>query len=445
MIAGQVDPALFPSISGRLLGICLAYFSTYSEAPKDHFHDELARVCEKLDDKDVDALVRYAERVRDMAKPQSAYIIRRVNDFVKERSLQSALIEASESLGDGQFPKAENILHDALRAGIQREEIGIDYFHDFSNLDGRGDAPNYLMSTGVAGLDKLIGGYGRGELGCLLGGYKGMKTWGLQHIGRQGLLEGLKVAHFSHENSAEQTELRYDMMFSSRSSLRKWIGKVIEYPMFDETTHRLKRVKVKVPSVYDHAAVLKARKNLQKRGGDLLIKKYPMGTCSVEEIKRYLNYLESFHDWTPDVVITDYADVMKHHNERDQTRDQINDTYIRLKGLADDRQILVVTASQVQRSALQHKILKMQHVAEDIRKIGNVDWALGICRTEDDVKSGCGRLAVIASRNDVQDVYCGFSPCTILGQFCMSSWVSDEISEKVYSIFGPKKKEKDDE
>jgi len=95
-----------------------------------------------------------------------------------------------------------------------------------------------------------------------------------------------------------------------------------------------------------------------------------MGTCSLQEMESYLNYLEDFHGFTPDLIITDYVEIMDISNLANDSRDRINQAYIRLKGMADERNSIVMTASQVTTAVLQREKITMRDLAEDRRKSG---------------------------------------------------------------------------
>ena len=99
-------------------------------------------------------------------------------------------------------------------------------------------------------------------------------------------------------------------------------------------------------SVFSVEAVRAVRDKVRRFGGRAIIKKYPMGTCSVGEIDRYLDYLETFKHFIPDMLIGDYVEKMK-MPKAGEGRDSINETYINLKRIADERNIADVTASQI--------------------------------------------------------------------------------------------------
>ena len=429
LVAGRVDPKFLTSrITSTVARLCFDYFEQFGEAPKDHFYDELVR---EIQDRPEDERQEYAQYVRkllDMGAPNREYILRRVGDFVKRREREIALVEAADLLEEDKLEEADNVLYAALQSGIPEEDAGLDYLRDLSHV-GQYQANDHLMGTGIRALNKLIGGYDRGQLLVTLGGYKGGKTWSLMHLAVAALFRGLSVLHVSMEVSQRIMETRYDMMLSKRGTKR--VGETIHVVGFNNKYDAVKKQNYKIRSVYDTGVILKARRRVTRFGGRLRIKKYPMGQCKPAEIIRFLNYLEAHEGFVPDVLIIDYLDIMDLSGFRTELRHQLNDAYIWAKGLADERNILVATVSQVRREALKKRHVSPKDVAEDIRKVGNVDLMLAIGREDDDVKKGVAGLSVIANRDGVQDVFCSFSLCFDIGQFCLRSWIGSEKDQQV--------------
>jgi hypothetical protein len=97
--------------------------------------------------------------------------------------------------------------------------------------------------------------------------------------------------------------------------------------------------------------------------------------------------------------------------------------------MADLRNILVLTASQITTKALNKEKSKMSDLSEDRRKVGNVDLLFGICGTEEQIDAGFGKILIIAGRSiGHQGSSCYFTHCLDVGQFFMESWVGDKYN-----------------
>ena len=433
-------PAFFTSrVAEEMWTLCTAFFDRFSEAPGSHFQDEFARLVEDWREDDSDYAVRYITKLKEMHPPNRDYVLRRLDAAAGLRAREDAALKFAELVAAGNIEEADNVMHKALKSGLPENEKQLDYFTDTTSLTTRGERPEYLLHTGVEAMDRLFGGFNRGQLLSILGGAGGGKTWALQYlIARSALRNGLHVLHISHEVTQDLTELRYDMMFTARGTHK---GKYLEVP--DVRNGKVGYKGLTVRSVYDSAAVSRARRAAASHGGKLVIKKYPMGQCKTSEIERYLNHLSDYDGFEPDVVINDYVDIMDLSEYSKDERHKINAGYMWSKGLADERNILVATASQLNRDGLDRRQIRRKHVAEDIRKLANVDVMLAIGRSPEDMKAGLAGLSVLKARGEPTDGYCTFAPCFDIGQFCLSSWLPGEVDEK--ALFNMSKDEEDDD
>ena len=423
MVTGRLGPEFFlTSLSERLARVCLDYHAQFHAAPGDHFADEALRAfAGRPEDERAEAL-RYLQRLKSLPPPNREYVLRRINDAIKQRAREEAAVRFAEHVGRGELAEADRVMYEALKSGLPAEEDALDYLRDLSGLADRSDRPEYLLHTGVKAMDRVFGGMQRGQLVSVLGGSKAGKTWFLQHLAREALMAGLFVLHVSHEVGREEMELRYDMMFTGRG---KHAGEV-------HTRQRLVNGKpqdrlVTVRSVYDDEAVRRGRAAVRRHGGRLMLKKYDMGRCPPAEVERLLDYLEAYQDFVPDVLVNDYVDIMDLRGYGEELRHQINAGYVWSKGLADHHNILVLTASQINREGLERRAVRKKHVAEDIRKLANVDTLFAIGRSSEDEKLGLGGLNVLVSRGEQQEVGCTFVEAYPIGQFCIDSWLESEV------------------
>lgn len=435
IIRYAVRPELLPSaLPAKLLGIVYDYFDSYKAAPGEHFHDEIVRWLASSgrgDEYRVQAS-EYLKRLEGL-RPNPEYVLSSVSDFVRARELEGAVGKFQALVQAGRFDEAQNLMYAALRSGIDSQDAGLDY----ASASSSAELPAPFMSTGIEQLDRLVGGYYRGNFVCFLGGYKGMKTWSLQHAAKAAVTAGLKVLYVSHEVTERQLVERFDMLFGALASkgLQPGPGGTVpvELRTWDEAGGKFGAERVLRPSVRDPAAVRRVRGRVRRFGGRLLLRKYPMGSASMLEVNRYLAYLESFKDFVPDVLINDYADIMAPVGDRDELRHVLNETYIWHKRIADERNILVLTASQARREAIGRATISLKDFAEDIRKAANIDVGIAICRTPEQAESEEASLYVIANRDGAQDVGCVIGTKLCIGQFCTYSRPYRAIIDKEIS------------
>lgn len=428
-VRGLIPTEFFGSIWGeRIARLCYSYFENFRKAPREHFQDEFSRLLKQVDKDDHEMVIEFATRITSVQEPNKEYIYSRLNDFIRSRELEMTAIDVAKLVQRGQYSEAELRMHKALRSGIERRNIGLDYLRNIDFGARRLSKIEPLVSTGWKVLDRKIGGLHRGRFLVFIGKYKGRKTWAMVNLGRSALLRGLTVVHISHEMGEDEMEIRYDQALGSlihdpsQTEISDFTE--VEIKRWDSLERRFKSDFIKRPTIYNANAVTEARRIISRFGGRLIIKKYPMGSASMIEVDRYLRYLEQFEGVVPDVLINDYADIMAPIDSRKDGRDQINDSYIYHKRIADERNILVVTGSQATRDSLNKKKFSMKDFAEDIRKVANSDLSIGICQTDDQEELGISQAVVVFSRNAKNvgaEAY--FGSCLELGQ--MVCWEAD--------------------
>ena len=429
----SIKPEYFSSeITENLIKICYAYWDQFNSAPDTHFHDEVVRFLNNRDDKEKDRYVTYLERIQVIEPPNVDYIVSRISKFVQAREFESAAIQFVKLTEKGDFEEAKELMQKALKAGIHEEVVGLKYL-DLVNEPSyyRKEVREIVFPTGFPIIDNVIGGFRRKQFGCIFAGYKVGKTWGCIHFGTQALLSGCKVLHISHESSMEEIEKRYDMGLGGLVGTEE--PREINFEKVDESGNVVERWANEVDTVYNLGKIQSVRKNVSRFGGELIIQKYPMGTCTINELDRYLDYLETFENFVPDVLINDYVEKMNLGNDG-EVRHRINQAYLIHKRIADEMNVLVITASQVIRSAIRAPKIRKEHFSEDIQKAGNVDMALAVCQTDDDIKMDTGKIYVVANRSGAEDIWCQIGMNINIGQFALwsrPSWQSESNVEGV--------------
>jgi len=382
-IVGQVPVEFFSAkhIYETYRIVC-NYYHKFKKAPGNHFHDEFIKYAENIDDDLIDTISRYIEHlnIAFTIEPDKEYVLSRLNDFIRSKTYIKATFDFASLVEKGRFDEAQQLMQQTLKAGIHSQQVGTDYFKDDI---ARQDKPERLFILNISGIDKHVL-IKRTDLIAIAGPYKGGKSWFGHHIGYRALREGLNVAHITHENSLEDTIIRYDMMIGGLISHSEKPEEIeIHYMKNNErkTTWKIRQ------SVFNKELVKKNRKEFQAFSGRLIIQKYPMGSCSPIKLDSFLEQVEVMENLKIDVCITDYADIMAPMDSSKQTRDSINETYIYLKRIADDRKLIMVTMSQINdegmRTLLLRGKLEGRHLAEDKRKFGNIDKGFFVGTTEE--------------------------------------------------------------
>jgi len=417
-VVGQVPPEFFQSdVTQQVYRIALEYIRQFSRPPGDHFQDELVRFIADKDIEEKELYVRYIDHLQKMRSPNRDYVLDRLNTFIRSRELIRTTYDFAEMLERGQIDAACQKMYQALKSGIHTQNVGLDFLNDTSDLKLRGDSPERLFKLRIKPIDKGVR-IKRCDLIVIAAPYKGGKSWFGQYMARCALSAGLNVVHVSHEMSLEETANRYDMMFGGMTD-RETESEVEVRFLRDKKIVTETRIR---PSIYSSPdLVRKTRAKVRKFGGRLICQKYPQGTCSPVKLDGFLDYVENFMGISADVVINDYADVMAPIDKTKQTRDALNETYMYLKRIADDRHLAMVTMSQVNDEGLRTLIhrgrLEGRHLAEDKRKFATIDKGLFVGTTPKLEVNHEAVVGVFANRSGNQGQRCIIGQNYELGQF----------------------------
>ncbi len=424
-----VHPSYFTSeITEKIIGLCYSYFDQFEQAPANHFHDEICRHLKDADEDEKELYIGYLNKINDMDLPSKTYVLSKISEFIKAREFQKGALQFAKLTEEGKFEEAEQLMTKVLKTGAQINDEALDYLAHDTPTYYNTDVGEELISTGIERFGNRIM-LRRKQLVCILGGGKGKKSWWCQHLGAQGLLAGLRILYISHELSAEEIEMRYDMMFGTLVSREAYSD--VEFVTTNEQGQVTDRETRNIDTVFNLEAVREGRRVIQRYGGKLLIKKYPPTVCSMGEMNRYLDALETFNGFVPDIIINDYPDIMKlPGGENTERRDKLNDIYLQHKRIADERNILMIIVSQTNRAGLEKARISKKDFAEDIRKLANVDLVLAVGQNRIMEQEHRMRVHVLGGRTEEDGFGCLVSQNIRIGQVVVDSWFERDGGEQ---------------
>jgi KaiC/GvpD/RAD55 family RecA-like ATPase len=203
-------------------------------------------------------------------------------------------------------------------------------------------------------MDKILyGGFSRGELNIFAGGSGSGKSLVMMNIALSWLQAGLSGVYISLELSEELCALRTDAMLAGMST--KEIRKDI-----DQT-----ELKVKLVS---------------KKAGQYRIKALP-AQSNINDIRSYIKEVQVQTGIKVDFVMCDYLDLLMPVSAKVSPNDLfVKDKYVseELRNLAKELNVLFVTASQLNRSAVEEIEFDHSHISGGISKINTADNVFGI-------------------------------------------------------------------
>lgn len=290
-----------------------------------------------------------------VALPKENYdwLMDEFENFSRHKGLERAIVKSADLLDVGDYGPVEKLVKDAIQISLSRD-MGTDYFEDprarlAALKDGNGQ-----ISTGWPSIDKrLYGGFNRGELNIFCAGSGGGKSLFLANMGVNWAQAGLNVIYLTFELSENLVSMRLDSMTTGISTR--------------EIFKNLDDVELKV-------------KMMGKKSGHLQVKYMPSGK-NCNDIRAYLKEYQVRKGVKPDVLLIDYLDLMMPLSVKVSPSDLfVKDKYVseEIRNLAMETGCITVTASQLNRSAVDEVEFDHSHISGGLSKIMSADNVFGI-------------------------------------------------------------------
>lgn len=361
-------PAYFtlPSMKWAFI-VMKNYYNKYHKVPT---LDVIVMEFDKLDE---NLRVVYQKEFGELPNETEVaeYSLDQLRDFIKTREITKAISEAITHIDRHEINKASKILATSLIDASDKDWIVDDWASNWElrkmYYDKTSNPENVLpvnIYNAKYNLDKcLSGGIRRGELAAVLAPTKRGKSIFLVHIGNTALLEGWDVLHITLETRKELILRRYDAKFLNKSSLRL---KTLD---FDE----------KELDVMDK--MIKEFDDLNQR---LKVAEVPPKKCDVNTIFDIVYTLEQTDNFTPDVIIVDYGDIMVPSRKFSDKRFEQEDIFWDLKYLAGNLNTVVWTATQAKALSAGKKKLSAEDFSESYGKMRVLDALFSMNQTEEE-------------------------------------------------------------
>jgi archaellum biogenesis ATPase FlaH len=302
------------------------------------------------------------------------WFLQEFEGFSRKQELERAILQAADMIEKGDFDPVEKLIKDAVHISLTKD-MGTDYFADPATRINRYFNSGGQVSTGWPQVDKLLyGGFSRGELNIFAGGSGSGKSLVMMNIALNWLQQGLNGVYITLELSEELTSLRTDAMLSNMST--KDIRKDI-----DTTTLKVKMV--------------------GKKAGTYQVKGLP-AQSNINDIRAYLKEYQIQTERTVDFIMIDYLDLLMPVSAKVSPNDLfVKDKYVseELRNLAKELGMLMVTASQLNRSAVEEVEFDHSHISGGISKINTADNVFGIFTSRAMKERGRYQIQCMKSRS----------------------------------------------
>lgn len=430
----EIVPVLNPrqlevDYSRIIAGWVKDFYNNFKKAPGKDIMKIYRAHCEEITDEALqDNVLSFLEKInRDYESIKNfndEYALQNCIKYLKSRSLMNLSEDVTAFLTSGDVKKAENAI--VKYKTIEKSSgSAMSLLHNTEGVVNSFTAEDDLLFQFPGAYGSVIGKVHREDFISFLAPMKRGKTWALMDAGITAVQNGLKVIHVSLEMSEAQMTKRYWTGLTGQLSEDK---DNINYPYFemedDKWVIKTKTISRKAVSITD---IEKKQKSMRRlfRGGDIRILAVPAYSLTVENLDAELEKLKEMEDFIPDVIIVDYADIMK-PSERGEYRNQLDYIWKGLRGLSQKWKSALFTASQSGRASI-GKDANEQDIAEDIRKLAHVTSMVSLNQSKSEKENGILRLKQLALREgdpEFRQAVC--TQCLAIGRIVMDSHFDNE-------------------
>lgn len=284
--------------------------------------------------------------------------------FCKNQQMKRAIITSVDLLESGDFDSIRQIILNALKVG-EIKSIGHEYEKDVETRyreDNRSPIPFPWKIFN----DNTQGGKGKGELIIIFGSPGGGKSWSI-------------IA-----NAAHDVKLGYNVLYYTLELSETYVGKRMDAHLLGIPVDKISKHRKEIDAL------------METLPGKIIIKGFPPGKTTLEELEKHTERLANQYDFVPDIIYIDYIDLLK--NKSKDKLEGSDEIYVNTRGWAVESQIPIVSPAQANRSGAKSEIIEGDNIAGTYSKLMTGDIVISLARSRKDKLNGTGRWHFMKNR-----------------------------------------------
>ena len=312
------------------------------------------------------------------------YVQEEFSNFCKNQQLKKALLNSVDLLKNGDYDSIRHLIDNALKAG-QDKNMGHEYNKDIE-YRFREDSRMVIPTPWDEINNLLQGGLGTGDFGLIFGNPGGGKSWTLVALGGCAVSLGYNVIHYTLELGEDYVGKRYDSFFT-------------EIDVREISKHRSE-----------------VEQTVSELKGNLIIKEFPAYRATPYTIEAHIKKVAS-SGIKPDLIIIDYVDLLSTKKRTSDRKEEIDDIYISIKGLARELSVPIWSVSQVNRTGAKENVIEGTSAAGSYDKMMVTDVCISLSRKKEDKTDGTGRFHIMKNRYGPDGMTYNMLVNTYIGEF----------------------------
>lgn len=293
--------------------------------------------------------------VTEVSGDQILYATAEVEKFCKRKAMEHAVLNSVSLIEQEDFGAVETLIREAVTVSVTKS-LGLDYFQNALERLERLRKTAKPIPTGWDAVDEVTeGGFHRGDLVIFSANSGGGKSVTMENWAENMNQRGYHGVYFSFELNEDLISKRHDSIVTGIHQA--------------EVLVRYKEVAAAVT-------------NAATTRGTLLIRQLRSPTPN--ELIAYLKEYELKYKRIPDFIVVDYIGLMR-ANEKVESGDVYTKDKLvseALRNIGQEYNIIVATASQQNRDAIDKLELNQGNIAGGISKIDTCDVYISIIMTD---------------------------------------------------------------
>lgn len=319
--------------------------------------------------------------------------------YLKLQALKRHSRELEMAIASGDPARGEQVIADFKRVESPKGH-GVDILSNAEKISEAFSNEEERLFKLQGDLGKVLGWFVRGELVGILSPTKGGKSWCQWYCAMRASLLNLRALYINLEITEKQLIRRVWESFTGRPRETS----DVEIPRFvvDGSKFRIEYRQTKMEGVNPDIKSIETQQKKFKRQireGGIRLETFPRFQASLGDIKALLDNLEYYENFVPDVIIVDYADVLRPEYQTKNHLQDENRIWMDLAGLATQRNCCIITATQGNRSSWGGKEYGLKGTGGVYEKLSHVGKLLSLTATDEEKERGVTRVNLLLERD----------------------------------------------
>jgi replicative DNA helicase len=358
----------FQTVTDRLLLSKIKHYMDQYNCPpsKEALYVELENT-DSLSEADYSATISQIEQLKVDEDTNEQWLIDKTEQFCQEKAVYNAIMESIHIIDGKSKSKTKQaipqVLSEALAVSFDNH-IGHDFIEDYEQRYDFYHHKEERIPFDLDYMNKITkGGLPRKSLNIILAGTGVGKSLAMCHFAAGNMMEGKNVLYITMEMAEEKIAERIDA-----NLLNVKVDDLINLPkqMYDKKIGELR----------------------ERTPGRLIIKEYPTASAHSGHFRHLINELRIKRNFTPDIIYIDYLNICSSSRTKAIGGSINSYTYIKaiaeeLRGLAVEKNVPIVSATQTTRSGFTNSDLGLEDTSESFGLPATADFMFAIINSDE--------------------------------------------------------------